>query len=691
MDREAVVKSVRRPSHGRRTLVERRFLLGLPNGWNDDRDTETGSAAAAEDPETKRPVLRLASGGDRRITVWGEPFQTGDPSARHTVSFRCRGSGEWSAQAVTDGRRTLGAAKCDLGGGGWRTVTFGFMPDELAQAFAVKFTGTGELLLDDLRVGIGEAPPERAFACDCALSPAGGEIAGLTRIWFLGEETRVRWATEGAPAGAVLKLSFADMYGRKSPLRDIPLNGGGLEKGVFDVSSAVAGRTGQFRVTAEVFKGDEAVSAPDEFVFTRIARPVGWGRDMPDSPFGVHMEPRPGTIAAMKACGINWTRLHDAATRCTGWNWLEPEKGKWTFFDDSIARFRKGHIKIFAQLGTAPAWATHYGELGIKYFGYFKRYLRPVDMAAWTNYVATVAKRYRGTIDEYFIWNEPWGRPWKSADDLKFYDKSRTAQDFGAFQTATYRAVKAVDPGIKVSGFNTFNGGAAWTAGVAEGGGWDSCDIVDYHVYTQDLRARRDDKNCAMAAFRPLLGDHPHLDGRPVYMSEGQGTSSGSDYGGGRMSGLYERLVPWEPESAADIARCADATCRFTLSLLAAGDARVFLYTAHGYGGLVSPAPFAVLVGADGYPHPSLAAYAFFTHALEGRVFAGKGDFGAKGCVYEFRASGERRGTVRLYTDLDADEADQLAKSVPLRDLYGNPYSRDTWFKGSLLYATSWR
>ena len=401
------------------------------------------------------------------------------------------------------------------------------------------------------------------------------------------------------------------------------------------------------------------------------------------------MEPRPGTLAALKACGVNWTRFHDAATRCTGWWALEAEKGKWTFHDESINRFRKYNVKIFAQLGTAPAWATHYGDLGCKSMGYFEKYLRPVDTNAWLNYVTTVVKRYRGVIDEYFVWNEPWGRWWKSAADVKYYDKERTSQDFGAFQALTYRAVKAVDPKILVSGFNTYaaNSGAKWTEGVAEGGGWETCDIVDYHIYTPNTRALRNDSDYAAIAFRPLLEKHTKLDGKPVYMSEGQGTSTGSDGGGRAMSGLYERTVPWEAETPQELARVADDTCRYTLSLLAAGDRRVFLYTAHGYMGLVTPPSFTTLVGADGYPYPSLAAYSFFTRSIEGRTFAGKSDHGANGCEYTFRRDGARHPVVKLYTALTPAEADALNARTPLRDLYGNPYDASTWFKGTLLYA----
>ena len=660
-----IVRSIPRPPATQRVFVSRRFLLGLPNGWNDDRNTFTGSVTAVPDPDASTPVLHLSSESDKLLTVWGEPFQTSDPYAPHVVSLRCRGTGTWNVQVVTDKNWVIKTEKLELDakvGNGGRAGA--------------------------LRVGIGTETPLRPFAASCALAPVGGEIAGMTRIWFTDESPRIAWAVADAPAGAVLKLSFADLYGRTTPLADIPLKGVAYEKGEFDPSKAVAGQTGQFRVTAEVVAGGVRASAPDEFVFTRIARPLGWGRDMPDSPFGVHMEPRPGTIAAMKACGINWTRFHDAATFCTGWWKLEEEKGKWTFHDADIARFRAGHIKIFAQLGTAPAWATHYGDLGCKNMGYFEKYLRPVDTNAWLNYVTTVVRRYRGVIDEYFVWNEPWGRWWQSAADIKYYDKDRAAQDFGAFQAMTYKAVKAVDPKIVVSGFNTYasGGGATWSAGVAEGGGWETSDVVDYHVYTPALRARRGDADYAALAFRPILATHPGLGGKKIYMSEGQGTSTGGTANSGSMSGLYDQLVPWKGETPAEMARRADATCRYTLSLLAAGDARVFLYTAHGYQGLVSPPSFTVLVGADGYPHPALAAYAFFTRALEGRAFVGKADFGVSGCVYTFSGR-DARPRVRLYTDLTADEADALNARTPLRDVYGNPYDRATWFKGSLLYA----
>ena len=56
------------------------------------------------------------------------------------------------------------------------------------------------------------------------------------------------------------------------------------------------------------------ISPYNEIVMTRLERPVFWGQDAPDSPFGCHFIALESTIRMMKACGINWARLHDAGT-----------------------------------------------------------------------------------------------------------------------------------------------------------------------------------------------------------------------------------------------------------------------------------------------------------------------------------------------------------------------------------------
>ena len=102
VDRADIVRSIPRSPATQREFVSRRFLLGLPNGWNDGRDTFTGTVTAVSDPDASTPVLRLASESDKQLTVGGEPFQTSDPYAPHVVSVRCRGAGTWNVQVATD-------------------------------------------------------------------------------------------------------------------------------------------------------------------------------------------------------------------------------------------------------------------------------------------------------------------------------------------------------------------------------------------------------------------------------------------------------------------------------------------------------------------------------------------------------------------------------------------------------------
>ena len=361
-------------------------------------------------------------------------------------------------------------------------------------------------------------------------------------------------------------------------------------------------------------------------------------------------------------------------------------KGEWNFHDAEVACYRDSHVKIFAQLGTAPAWASHYGDLGYKHMGYFEKYLRPTNRVDWVNYVTAYVRHHEKNIDEYFIWNEPWGRWWESAADIKFFDKANAGADFAELSRLAYDAVKAVNPKIRVSGFNTTAGecGKTWTASVLAGGGFDCCDIVDWHYYTPNPRGIRGEADVTKTPLAPIRARHPNLAGKPFYMSEGQGTSSGSSGVASRMSGLLKASVPWPAEDVAVYSRSADMTCRYILSLLAEGNAKIFLYSAHSYDGLAKQPNFLVLVGADGFAHPALVAHAQLAQMVEGRRFTAKENAGRVGVKYVFEGRG---GRISVYSDLERDEVLALAAKGPVKDLYGNPVTAETLIPGTIVYA----
>lgn len=683
---EELAQGIRRPDASVAGYIRHtRFPLGLPCGWNLGRDSfEADCMADSATPASDGvPMLKLVSA--RPYELFSEPFQTAFPKKRHTLSFFYRSAEPVQVQVVYAPWGVCGQASLPASADG-REARLAFTPPLLPEAFAVKFSGkAGPLWLDRVRLGPGETAPA-VPSCEVALAPREGEIAAETRIQFADEPARIRWCVLGAPAKSVLRFRGTDLYGRTQPLADVPLSAAARREGDVAYLPASAPTLGQFRVQAWVEVEGRRVSAVEETVVTRVPRPVAWRRDAPDSPFGAHFNAFGPVVKTMKAGGVNWARLHDAGWKYTGWAAMEPEKGKWTWFDDEIRCYRDNGVKVFAQLGTAPAWATHYGDLGCRNMGYFEKYLRPTNAVDWVNYVTTVVKRYDGVIDRWFVWNEPWGRWWQEAQDIGFYDKAKAGADFAALTRQAYEAVKKVNPAIEVCGYNSTSGsgGEKWSAAVEAGGGWDCCDAIDWHYYTPNIRATRGDTAVSVDPLRPIRARHPGLPGRRVYMSEGQGTSSGGSGIGCRMSGLYAETVPWAAEDAATYIRLADWTCRYVVSLLAEGSEKVFLYSGHSYSNLAVPPNFQVLIGGDGYAAPALVSHAQMAHAIEGKRFVRRENQGRAGVAFVF-AGGGRACTV--YSDLARDEVLDLAARRPLKDLFGNPVEKDTFLPGTLVYA----
>ena len=699
--KEEVTTEVRRPDKSTRNFFRNtRFPLGIQSGWNVTREFTRGFFGQDETNPgpSGAPSLKLQS--DVEISLCSEPFQTNAPAVKHYASFACKGSGAWKVSLLLPtGKRPF--VREFTPGKDWKTEFMEFTPDAFSRAFSLKFTGTGVLLLDSLQACAG--PEKRSYLsdgeCEVALAPVESEISE-TRIQFDDEPAKVKYCATGKIEGCVLKSKAANLYGTEKDLPDIDLgksvirrpsatkgislesSSGTLDFGVFPETPY-----GQFRIEVWAEKGGKRVSPFNELLITRVRKPVYWGKDAPDSPFGCHFYASPLTLKMMKAGGVNWVRLNDAGLEYIGWWKLEPEKGKWTFYDDDIQRYRDGKIKIFGQFGTAPPWATHFNELGLKNVGYFETFLRPKNLDDFANYVKVVTARYKGVIDEYFVWNEPWGAWWAKGLDIKLYPNGTPESDFAALCKAAHAAVKSVDPSIKISGFNSAAGQGKWTQGVYEAGGLDFCDIVDYHFYTPKLTCYPGDQ--AQASYTGAVGyikqKCPTFN-KPVYMSEGQGASAGSE-GDATISysGLHKHTLPWLAQD--DSALLADLNCRFAVSLLSQNVSKVFLYSAHCYHTLAASTSFLVLLGADGYPHPALVAHANMALHLEGKRFIRTASIGKNVFAYIFEG---QDGTTAVVSGLqDGVYRVPGSDKTSSVDLFGNPLGGNAEFKGTLIFVGS--
>lgn len=685
----------RPPADARNYLRNSRLPLGLQSGWLRHRDAFQGTirADSALPGPSGAPSLQLSSLPGKQLGICSEPFNVPDPRRRSAFSFSYRGSGNYTASIISE-NRALASLKLPPSAE-WKRVAIPFDAPADAWAMTLQVVGTGEINLDAFRT---TSEHETAYAaageCEVALALPESELSG-SRIQFTDEPARLRYHVTGNFRGAELQLQAVNLYGERRRLQTVALDddkrGGIADFGLFPEKPL-----GMFRVEAQVFRNRKPVSPPNELVITRLERPVHQGRDGHDSPFGIHVSGSVDSIRAVKAAGVNHARMHDAALNYIGWAFLEPEKGKWRFYDDEIAAFRDNHIRLFAELGTAPRWASFLSRTrtdGMPSPGYWGNYFLPLNQQDYANYVRTVVTRYRGVIDEYFVWNEPWLGSFFAVG----YDRShpggfiRPENPHAAFAElcrTAFRAAKEADPNVRISGFNTSAGNCAWTQGVYDAGGFDWCDMVDFHFYTPRMTGFPDDE-CRTAvdtATGCIAARRGGKIGKPVYMSEGQGASFSVSGGGSslRYAGMYRHTVPWENRE--DFTRLADNNVRYVVSLLGAGVKRVFLYSAHCYKDLASAPSFLVLFNADGYPHPMLAAHSAMARRLENTQFRRVRQLADGLYLWLFQGEGRSAAVISRRSTAAGGAVNTRLPSVKAADLYGNPLAFPLRPKDTVIY-----
>ncbi len=676
----------RYPESGPRNLVRvSTFPLGLPTGWSLDRDCSDGDqVVVATDPQAQSPAggsaLSVKSADKWRL--WTAPVFIGRSFEPHTASLYTRGSGKLRLTAFGDARQ-LASREQDLTPHGWQRVTLTFNPLLLGRLHQITVDGVGEAWLDGFQIERGSAATDYAPQQACQVVLAVPEsAASAARIQFSDEPAVVRYAVTGAPAGSVLKLTQHDLYGGAVALPDVKSPAG---QGTVKLALPAAHPLGSFRVEATVTDArGRALSPTDEVVVQRVRRPHYWNKPAPNSAFGIHTNSTTRHILLAKAVGANWTRLHDAGTQYIGWAHLEPEPGTWTFRDAELQRFGKYGLKILGLLSTSPLWAN-YGDKPRN--SYFDRYIEPKDFSQFANYVKVVTARYRGLIDTYDVWNEPWGTSFWSMgwdEEKKEWKRSPTAsEDYTKLQQAAFAAAKAVDPKLTILGFNTYGsqGGRDWTADLLKFGAFPACDVVCYHHYSSAYNGMPgDDVSVALdLAVEPLTKQQRV--GKPLWMTEGNPVSTSLN------NGFYRHTVcGQETDDNWDI---ANRLGRYMVSMLSRGVTRFFLYTMHGHGPFTAQAAnWRVLVEDDGFPHPCAAAHSHLAWLLEDTQYVKLVEPASGVYAYLFAGSG-RAVAVLSSKPGHAAYAVPKAEGVRTTDLFGNAVKAGQRLGDNLVYLSA--
>jgi hypothetical protein len=535
------------------------FEAGMPFGWStriggaaspdllDPRPAIDETAAvdglrsyrldlpAGMDAEIRGPLLRPNIGREHAISVWMKAV----PDAYVDVELE----------------RTPLTVGVGIGREWKRVALKGVMPYQRWTRFRVRARAPGGAV----RLWMDGAQVEEAGQPSTAYVPRAPHEVVLRldkpgSIVFEDAEALLA-VVPPAPEGARLRLRMTDVDGVAKdlppltlPATRVPLPS--TPRGVFKLAAEVESKDGK------------SLSAPVELVWSRLPRP----REIEPSSsyFGLHMPIEPAYVAMARASGHRWTRVHDTSM-FTKWPVTETAPGAWRFFDRHADAARDGGMAVLGMLDGAPLWVSTKKREG-GYWGIWHLPDRPEAAKAWDTYVRTVVGHYRGRIDAWEVWNEPWG-DW-------FSGNGGTPKLYAELLRTAYEAAKAANPKCVVVGVDTYRGHDAWHDGVLAAAKLDAFDAFSFHDYNDALyggptsmaRVQADAFNAAQAK---------HGAPKPLWNTEGGALALASMYA---------------PETGGMPLRAQLAQgVRYDVTMMAAGVRMFCFYAAHADPGMGHP------------------------------------------------------------------------------------------------------
>ncbi len=138
---------------------------------------------------------------------------------------------------------------------------------------------------------------------------------------------------------------------------------------------------------------------------------------------------------------------YESVVQVFPWRDIEPTRDEWHWQQPDFAVRAASYydLRLIVRLDHPPEWALQLEEgSGVP----------PLDLDAYASFVATVARRYRGQVQGYIVWNEPnLNREWAG--------RPPDPAAYTALLCRAYAALKAADPGATVvsAGLAPTNGG----------------------------------------------------------------------------------------------------------------------------------------------------------------------------------------------------------------------------------------
>jgi hypothetical protein len=319
--------------------------------------------------------------------------------------------------------------------------------------------------------------------------------------------------------------------------------------------------------------------------------------------FGAHgTEGKPGeyhAITALAKGGARVWRLHDLPSY-TQWFLVEPEKGKFTWYDEPIDAMRARGIRVLGVFCRTAPWAGR--DPGGEPVG--REAWPPRDWDEFGNYVYRTVEHYKAKIKHWEVWNEPWGRGFWAG----------TPEEYAKLLEVAWTQAKRADPECVIVGGCFWPLMPEFTDRVLATGAIKFMDAVSYHHYCEPEAMARGEVRSWYEHMRQRIDA---AGGRtlPIWNTEG-GTACPSYY--------------WWFERREQAKAAAETVAKDLIESKSVGVEAFFYY--HAWQELGAPRMFHGLTGGwythplleyDGSPKPIYGSYAAAAHFLTGGKPAG--------------------------------------------------------------------
>ncbi|MEM1210810.1 MAG: hypothetical protein AAGI68_00790 [Planctomycetota bacterium] len=678
-------------------LPDADFALGVPFGWGIRQKTHAPRQVRF-DPvpaegmpgwtalKVKAPDFSLSWGEDRRFGLWSPPFRYALPQEQHVASLYVKGTVTEGAFTVLEDEQP--AVRKDLAGTypQWTRIEMAYQPSLLSQTNIYAITASGEFQVTRMFVGTAEnasADKPRQPQVQLEVNDHQSDI-----VFDREPAVAVKYHVAGdIPAEARLRLQAFDLYGATRELVTLPAVAG---VGRLDIDMSGVDRPyGQHRVEAELIDADgESLGELAEVVYSYLREPRYWGRPRPESPFGIHSGYFHEHLYAAKALGFNWVRLHGPMGDLNYWSEMEKTRGEYVFFDDQMNHLIEDGFSVLGVLAQAPPWA----RITRKHVprGWHDLWWQPENNDDFERYAEEITRHYRGRVNHWQVWNEPWGhffyREWRpDFVGLKRWHVGDTlAEDYHRLSEAGFGAIRRGNPEAQVVGLHGSlgPGSAGWVPKMLALDNTKTYDIASFHAYVINRDESLLDSHPStsfdsfmdniLAPLRAL----PSEKQKPIWMTEGKGTT------GSPETGMLRHTLHLAKQDTRDAQFNAALTLNYHMLLLSEGVEKVFTYSLTNYPQWESRYRiyWPALTQPGGDLNLSSSSFAFMAWMLEDMAFKSKEPIGRRAMRYRFEAAehapAERRGEVVVVysaSDFDGSCRVELPKGAEAFDLWGNP------------------